>query len=442
MKHKIGLTHWLRLVSALAGVSLLVVACAGQVSTEVPPPTQTPATQVSQPTKIPTQVSEPTKTPTEETPKVIKIGIHALLGGPDSVGSITIFNGAVLAIEQANQQKMLPGYTIEYQMLDDTTPTTGQADPAQAATNARTFIADPTVLFAIGPQFSGLNKATAPLYSQAGMVNISPSATNPDLTNPAFKAEFRPSGKPGFLRVCSTDALQAPGIANYAYNVLNVRKVYIIDDGSAFGMGTADAFEARAKEKGIQILGRDQVDPNAADYSTILTKVAALEPDAIFYGGHTLAGAKLAMQMKSLMPDVFGLSTDGIAGADFVQSAGAAGEGWYVTLAAPYLESIPAAAQFIKDFTARFNTPPVAYSGLSFDAVNTGLSAIKSLIEAGKPLTRENVRDAILGIEYSGITGKISFDENGDRVQKIITIWQTTAAVPEGIKYVADAPQE
>lgn len=432
MKHKRNLKHWIGLFSLVAGVSLILVACGGQATTQPSLPTQVPETKAP----------EPTQPPTEEMPKVIKVGIQALLSGPDSVGSITIFNGAVLAVEQANQQNMLPGYTVEYQMLDDTTPTTGQADPVQAATNARTFIADPIVMFVIGPQFSGLNKATAPLYSQAGMVNISPSATNPDLTNPAFQAEFRPSGKPGFLRVCATDALQAPGIANYAYKVLSVRKVYIIDDGGAFGMGTADSFEARAKEKGMQVLGRDQVDPNAADYSTILTKVAALGPDAIFYGGHTQAGAKLALQMKSLMPDVIGLSTDGIAGADFVQSAGAAGEGWYVTLAAPYLEAIPAATQFIKDFTDRFGTPPVAYSGLSFDAVNTGLNAIKGLIESGKPITRENVRDAILEIEFSGITGAISFDENGDRVQKIITIWQTTASTPEGIKFVADAPQD
>lgn len=433
------LSRWLTISSLILIIGLVLSSCGAPATPVAPEQTQPPA-----PTEAPQKPTEvpPTPVPPTEKPQVIKIGIHALLNGPDSVGSITIFNGAVLAIEQAIEKNYLPGYVIEYKMLDDTTPGTGQADPAQAATNAQSFIADPAFMFAIGPQFSGLNKATAPLYSQAGMVNISPSATNPDLTNPAFKAEFRPSGKPGFLRVCSTDALQAPAIANYAYNELNVRKVYIIDDGGAFGMGTADAFEARAKEKGMEVLGRDQVDPNAADYSPILTKVAALQPDAIFYGGHTQAGAKLAVQMKNLMPNVIGLSTDGIAGADFVQSAGEAGEGWYVTLAAPYIEAIPAAKQFIEDFTARFNTPPVAYSALSFDAVNVGLYAIKMLIEAGKPVTRENVRDTLLGIEYEGITGLVSFDENGDRILKIITIWQTTASTPEGIKYVADAPQE
>ncbi len=422
-------SRWLTLLSLLATLSLLISACGGAATPAAPSPTKAPPT-------------EPPK-PTEATSKVIKIGIHAFLSGPDSIGSLTIFNGAVLAIEQANAKKLLPGYTIEYQMLDDTTPTTGQADPAQAATNAQTFIADPAYLFAIGPQFSGLNKATAPLYSQAGMVNISPSATNPDLTNASFAAEFRPSGKPGFLRVCATDALQSPGIANYAYAELKVRKVFVIDDGGAFGVGTADAFEARAKVKGMEVLGRDQVDPNAADYTAILTKIADLKADAIFYGGSTQAGAKLAVQMKTVVPDAIGLSTDGIAGADFVKAAGAAGEGWHVTQAAPNLEAIPAAAQFVKDYTARFNTPPVAYSGLAFDAVNVGLNAIKGLIDAGKPLTRENVRDAIMATkDYPGTTGAITFDANGDRVQKLITIWQTTAAKPEGIKYVADAPQD
>lgn len=420
----------LRLLALVALLVTFVAACA-------PPQAPVPPTQ---PPAAPTQAPPP---PTKAPPKVIKIGIHAFLSGPDSIGSLTIFNGAVLAVEQANKQNLLPGYTLEYKMLDDTTPTTGQADPAQAATNARTFIGDPAFLFAIGPQFSGLNKATAPIYSQAGMVNISPSATNPDLTDPKFAADLRPGGKPGFMRVCATDALQSPGIANYAYKELKVRKVYIIDDGAAFGVGTADVFEARAKAKGMEVLGRDRVDPNAADYATLLTKVAKLGPDAIFYGGHTQAGAKLAVQMKSAMPKVIGLSTDGIAGADFVKAAGAAGEGWYVTQAAPNLEAIPAAGQFVKDFTARFNTPPVAYSGLAYDAANIGLNALKGLIQAGKPLTRENLRDAILATkDFPGVTGPITFDANGDRVQKLITIWQTTASKPEGIKYTADAPQD
>lgn len=432
MKRRSVAPRWLTCLSLL---TVLVAACGGAATTPAPASTEAPPTAGVVATEVPK--------PTEGPPQVIKVGIQALLSGADSIGSLKMFNGAVLAIEQAKARKLLPGYTIEYQMLDDTTPTTGQADPVQAATNARTFIADPAVLFVIGSQFSGLNKATAPLYSQAGMVNISPSATNPDLTDPKFAAEYRPSGKPGFMRVCSTDALQGPGMANYAYKELKVRKVYIIDDGGAFGVGTADAFEARVKEKGMELLGRDRVDPNAADYTTILTKIASLKPDAIFYGGHTQTGAKLAMQMKNVMPGVIGLDTDGIAGADFVAAAGAAGEGWYVTQASPNLEAVPGAAQFIKDFTARFNTPPVPYSGLAYDAVNVGLNAIKGLIEAGKPLTRENVRDALLATkDFPGITGPITFDANGDRVQKMITIWQTTAANATGIKYVADAPQD
>ena len=92
-------------------------------------------------------------------------------------------------------------------------------------------------------------------------------------------------------------------MANFYADTLKVKSVYILDDSGAYGVGMADAFEAQAKKIGIKVLGRDRLDPKAADYTTILTKIKSLNPDAIYYGGVAQAGVKLAKQSYDIVPE-------------------------------------------------------------------------------------------------------------------------------------------
>ena len=222
--------------------------------------------------------------------KIIKIGADLSLTGADAQGASRVKNAITMAVNAANDGHAVPGYTFELMILDDGTATAGQYDPAQAATNARKMVSDPLVVAAIGPQMSGAGKAMTPILSQGGLSTITPSSTNPDITNPKFAAQYRPAGKPIYFRTVTTDAFQGPNMANFFAEVLKVKKVYVLDDSGAFGVGVADAFEAQAKKKGMEVLGRDRLDPKAADYTAILTKIKSLNAEAFYYGGVSQAG--------------------------------------------------------------------------------------------------------------------------------------------------------
>ena len=221
--------------------------------------------------------------------KVIKIGLNLSYTGADALGAQRIANGAQMAFDDANRKKTVKGYVFQIEKFDDATATAGQYDPAQGAINARKMVSDKAIMAAIGPMMSGVGKAMAPILSGGNLPIISPSATNPDITDPKFAAQYRPQGKAVFFRTVTTDAFQGPNMANFYADVLKVKTLYVLDDSGAFGVGIADTFEAQAKKKGIQVLGRERLDPKAADYSAVLTKIKASGAQAIYFGGVSLA---------------------------------------------------------------------------------------------------------------------------------------------------------
>ena len=155
------------------------------------------------------------------------------LTGAGAEDAINILHGAQLAIEEANAKGGPGGYEVRTLVLDNGTATAGQYDPAQAATNARKMVGDDAVVAAIGPQMSGSGKAMSPILSQGGLATITPSSTNPDITNPKFATQYRPAGKAIYFRTVTTDAFQGPNMANYFADTLKVKSVYVLDDSGA-----------------------------------------------------------------------------------------------------------------------------------------------------------------------------------------------------------------
>src|SRR5579864_3731600 len=153
----------------------------------------------------------------------IKIGITLPLTGADADDALLIKNGAMMAIDEANAKGGVDGHKIEVVVYDSGTATAGQYDPAQAATNTKKLVADPGVVANVGPMMSGEGKAMTPILSEANLATITPSSTNPDITDPKMAAQYKPKGKAVYFRTVTTDAYQGPNMANFYKAKLHVK---------------------------------------------------------------------------------------------------------------------------------------------------------------------------------------------------------------------------
>jgi branched-chain amino acid transport system substrate-binding protein len=388
-------------------------------------------------------------TPALAADKVVKIAMDLSLTGADSESAVRVKNGIMMAIDGSNEGNGIPGYKIEPLVLDDGTATAGQYDPAQAATNARKMASDPDVVASVGPEMSGAGKAMAPILSMADLATITPSSTNPDITDPKFAQQFRPGGKPIYFRTVTTDAYQGPNMANYYADVLHVKSVYILDDSGAYGVGMADAFQKQAEKKGMKVVGRDRLDPKSADYSAILTKIKSLNPDAIYYGGVGQAGVKLAKQSYDIVPKMIKGGGDGVYGPVMLTSVGfPAANGWYATIASPHTIADNKAQAFVDAYFRKYGSAADDYTITAYDATLVVIDAIRRVAASGKPINRSAVRDAIQASKVPTIQGVVQFDENGDlkdRTVSVFQIKQDTSARPDDVSrqyhYIGVAPQ-
>jgi branched-chain amino acid transport system substrate-binding protein len=380
---------------------------------------------------------------------VIKVGVDLPLTGANTTGAQRIRNAVKMAFDDANQNHEIPGYRIEMVVYDDATPAVGQSDPAQAATNARRMVSDTMLAAAIGPVMSGAAKAMSAILSEGHLAIVTGGATNPDITDPKFAALYHPFGKPIFFRTCTTDAYQGPNLANFFANTLKVKTVYVLDDSGAYGIGIADSFQEQAKKKGITVLGRDRLDPKAADYAAALTKIKQLGPNALYFGGTALAGTKLAKQAYDIIPNVIKGAGDGMYSADLLTGAGfPAVGGWYVTIASPHITEGSRAASFFQGYRDKFGASASDGAVAFYDAALVVIDSVKRVAASGQPVTRDAVRDAIQSASLDTVQGLISFDQNGDINDRTISIFQISHDETQPIddvraqyRYVGAAPQ-
>ena len=381
--------------------------------------------------------------------KSIKVGLNMSFTGADAESATRVANAAIMAFDDANATGAIKGYKFEYVKFDDGTATAGQYDPAQAATNARKMVSDKGFVAALGPQMSGAGKAMAPILSEGNLAIITPSSTNPDITDPKFAAQYRPAGKAIYFRTVATDAFQGPNMANYMAKTLKIKTVYILDDSGAYGVGIADAFQGQVEKNGVKVLGRDRLDPKAVDYASVLTKIKALNPDALYYGGVGQAGVKLVKQSYEIVPNMIKAGGDGVYSTDILKGAGfPAFDNWYSTQASPHVTEDKASEVFTTRFFQRFGSHPDDYAVTCYTAAQVIIQAAKNIIATGKEPTRDAMQAAIQNVSLKGsLIGTVEFDPNGDMKNKVISVFQVkkNAAKPlddteSQFKYVGVAP--
>ena len=357
--------------------------------------------------------------------KSVTIGIDLSLTGAEAETAIRIRDGFMLAIDEANAKGGAAGYHLNVLLLDDGTATAGQYDPAQGATNVRKMVADRSVVAALGPMSSTPGKAMSPIFSQGNLATITPTSTNPDISDPKLASLYRPAGKAVYFRTVTTDAYQGPNMANFMADTLKVKSVFVLDDTGAYGVGLADAFQAQAAKRGMNVMGRDRVDPLQSDYRPILTKIKSLAPDAMYCGSSALAGVKLVKQSYEIIPDVIKAGGDGLHQASILSAGGfPAAQGWYSTIAAPHMLDDAKLSAWVKKFQTRWNSPPSDYAITSYDAALVVLAAIATVAKSGKPVDRGAVRDAIQAGKVDTLQGELSFDANGDLSEHIVSVFQ------------------
>jgi branched-chain amino acid transport system substrate-binding protein len=337
----------------------------------------------------------------------IKIGhVAPLTGNIAHLGKDNEY-GARLAVEEINAKGvMIEGRKLKIELI-------GEDD--QAAEKTSTVVAqklvDAKVNGVVGHLNSGTTIPASRIYADAGIPQISPSATNPEYTQQGFKTAFR---------VMANDIQQGKVLGEFAVHKLGAKTVAIIDDRTAYGKGLANEVEKAAKEAGAKIVAREFTKNDATDFRAILTKIKGTRPDAVFYGGMDAQAGPMAKQMKQLGVKAKFMSGDGGCTPEFIKLAGDAAEGFYCTQAGLPLERMTDKS-FAERFKKRFNVEVQIYSPYSYDAVGVLVDAMKR----AKSVDPAKYIAELPKTSYPGLTGRIEFDDKGDIKNGAITMYET-----------------
>ena len=293
---------------------------------------------------------------------------------------------------------------------------------------AQKFV-DAKVNAVIGHLNSGSTIPASRIYSEAGIPQVSPSATNPTYTHQGFKTAFR---------VMANDEQQGKALGKFAVETLKIKTIAVIDDKTAYGEGLANEFKKYVEANGVKVIAAEHTDDKSIDFTAILTNIKSKKPDAVFYGGMYPQAGPMVAQMKKLGLGVKLLTGDGGCAIEFLNLAGDAAAGNYCSLPGVPLDKMPGGANFVERFKTRFNVPIQQYAPNAYDAAMVVVEAIKhagsadpAKIIAELPKTR-----------YSGITSNaIAFDENGDIKDGAVTIYQYSATGKTAVETIGGAPK-
>lgn len=403
-----------------------------------------------QPAATPAPTTAPAGQPTTAPVSggTLKIVSSLPLTGASLTQTSTIVNSIKLKIKQINNQVCGGKYSVVYESDDDASAALGKWDPAVETENANKAVADASVVAYIGTFNSGAAALSIPILNGANLVMVSPANTYPGLTKTAgadkSKGEpdvYYPNGKRNYSRVVTADDVQGAVAANWAKS-LGAKSVYILDDGELYGKGVADVFNATAKTLGLTVIAQESIDPKAADYKALMTKIAQSNggnpPDLIYVGMVVDNNAAQLLKDKvSVMGDntkVKFMGPDGVQTQAFIDGAGAdVAEGAYATVGGVPLDQLPQAAQdYRKQYEAEYGATNEPYAIYGYEAINVVISAIENVCKnGGDPTDRATVRDAVMGTKnYAGVLGTWSFDQNGDT-----TLTDMTGYVVKSGKY-------
>lgn len=341
--------------------------------------------------------------------QVVKIGHVAPISGPSAhLGKDNEYGGK-MAIEELNAKGLtIGGKKIKFELLTED----DAGDPRQGTTVAQKLV-DEKVKGIIGHLNSGTTIPASKIYFEAGIPQISPSATNPKYTQQGFKTAFR---------VVANDAQLGGTLGRYAVKILKAKNVAVIDDRTAYGQGVAEEFMKAAKAAGANIAAQQFTNDKATDFNAILTSIKSKKPDVIFFGGMDAVAGPMLRQMKQLGIEAKFMGGDGICTASLAKLAGdAVGENKVICAEAGGV--VDADKKPMEDFRAafkkKFGIEVQLYAPYVYDSVNVMAAAMQKAnsVEPAQYLPE------LAKIHYKGITGPIIFDAKGDIKDGSLTLF-------------------
>jgi branched-chain amino acid transport system substrate-binding protein len=326
----------------------------------------------------------------------VSIAMAGAFTGPDTALGTNMKDGVQLAVDLHNHAN--PACQVQLKTFDT------EDDPQKATEVAPQIIDDQSIVGMVGPQFSGETKATGSIFSQAGLLAMTPAATNVTLSQNGWRT---------FFRGLANDGVQGPSIANYLKNVMGAKKVCVIDDSTDYGLGIAQTVD--------QTLGpiaatdcKIEVKKGEKDFSATVTQLKSAAPDVIFYGGYYAEAAQLVQQSRDAGVTATFAAGDGSKDQEFVKLAGESARDTLFSC-----PCAPASSAFADDYSHRFGQEPGTYSTEAYDL---GTILVKG-VDSGA-ITREALLDFVRHYNGQGVARRYQWTPTGELTTNLIWIYK------------------
>lgn len=348
-------------------------------------------------------------TPAHAGELLVRIGHVAPVSGPQAHFGKDNENGARMAIDELNAQKVMIGDQVaHFELLaeDDA------ADPRQG-TAAAQKLCDAKVNGVVGHLNSGTTIPAAKIYDACGIPMVTPSATNPQLTT---------LGYPNVYRLLANDNALGLGLSHMAAKGLKLKRVAVIDDRTAYGKGVAEVFKAQAKALGVEIVSEQYTNDKAIDFMSILTAIKSKKPQGIFFGGMDPQAGPMLRQMQQLgLTKVYLFGGDGICTEKLSDLSGGARTLGHVICAVggASLEKLPKGKDWRARYDAKFPGQFQVYSPYTYDSVMVLVDAMKRAKSADPKVYMSQLKST----DYQGITTRVRFESSGDLQSPAVTMY-------------------
>ena len=323
-------------------------------------------------------------------------------------------NGVALAIQEINAKGdlLIGGKKVKLALVGED----DAGDPKQGPIVAQKLV-DAGVVGVVGHLNSGVSIPASTVYANNGLVQVSPSSTNPDYT---LKSSKTPKGAISAYRVVATDAQQGPALAKYML-AHGGKNVAVLDDATQYGKGLADQVASSITAGGAAVVSREAATDKTTDFKAVLTEIKAKNPDYVFWGGMDDTAATLVKQMRELGMTAKLVGADGACTDKFIELSGEAGKGVICSQVGMPLSQMAKGAQFNTDYEKAFPGQKVQiYSPFSYDATFAIVAAMK-LANSTDP---EAIAAAMPKVSFDGLIRNIAFDDKGDIKGGAISIFE------------------